>query len=337
MTYHILYQFNEKYVPYAGVSITSVLENNNDLDLMIWILGEELTEGSIKKIQGAVEAYGQKVTFIDTTMLIAKMKALDMPTYRGSYAANMRLFLPEVIPCDVDKILYLDADTIVDNSLYELFRMNFMSSSIAMVMDSLGELHKEEIGLNKENGYYNSGVILFDMNKWRENHLTQKIVDHVKNVRNNYPSPDQDLLNVVCRDTIATISPKYNFQPVHVAFDSKVYYKIYAKSFYYSKEEIDEAKENPIIYHFLRFIGEFPWNKNNVHPDAKLFDKYLAISCWKEYEKQEAKLSAFIKIERIMYKCVPQALFLRIFKICHRMFYKKANKMAVKNKISATM
>lgn len=337
MRYHILYQFNEKYVPYAGVSITSVLENNNDSDITIWILGEELTEHSIKKIQVAVEAYEQKVVFIDTSMLIARMKELDMPTYRGSYAANMRLFLPEVIPCEIEKILYLDADTIVDGSLAELFRTDFMNNSIAMVMDSIGELHKEEIGLDKAEGYYNSGVILFDMNRWRENKLTDKIVDHVKNVRNNYPSPDQDLLNVVCRNHILPLSPRYNFQPIHVAFESKTYFKCYAKTFYYSPDEVEESKKKPIIYHFFRFIGEFPWNADNVHPDSELFDRYCSMSLWRDYTKQKAELSFAIKIEKIMYKILPKGMFLRIFKICHRMFYKKANKLAMKNQISTAM
>lgn len=338
MTYHILYQFNEKYAPYAGVSITSVLVNNTELEsLKIWILGEELSDDSISKFKQVIGEYNREVEFIDTTCLVAKMKELDMPTYRGSYAANMRLFLSEVLPEDVERILYLDADTVVDGELGELFRIDLEGKTLGMVMDSLGELHKEEIGLSKEDGYYNSGVILFDMKKWRANDLSNRIVYHVKNQRKNYPSPDQDLLNVVCRETICTLLPRYNFQPVHLAFNSKAYFRCYARTFYYSLDEIEESKKSPIIFHFFRFIGEFPWNADNVHPDNELFDKYLKSSVWNTYEKKRAEVSGAIKIEKLLYKCIPKTLFLRIFKICHRVFYKKANRLSEENIISKVM
>ena len=66
-----------------------------------------------------------------------------MPTYRGSYAANMRLFLDEVLDESVDKVLYLDADTIVNNQLDELIKIDLKGKTIGMVLDSLGAIPQE--------------------------------------------------------------------------------------------------------------------------------------------------------------------------------------------------
>lgn len=337
---NVLYQFNDKYAPYAGVSITSLFINNKDTDITVWILGEDISSENIDKLTKTAEKYGKKITFIDDdriNTLIEKMKSLNMPTYRGSYAANMRMFLSDILPGDVDRVLYLDADTIVRRDLTELYTMVLGEDAIAMVQDSLGESHKVDLGLSSSDKYYNSGVILFDMNRWNELGLTDRIVEHVTNVRAQYPSPDQDLINVVCHKYIHCIGPEYNFQPMHRAYKDKQYYKYYGKTEYYSIEEIAKARSDARILHFFRFVGEFPWDANNVHPYSDIFDKYLEHSMWSDYKKKPADNGMVMKIEKVMYRVLPRGLFLWIFSLSHQMFYQKANKMSENNKISKDM
>lgn len=338
MKIDILYQFNEKYAPYAGVSITSLLENNKHFEqIRIIILGENLSESSCRKMEQLVSGYGRKISFIDAEEQIEMMKKIGMPAYRSSYAANLRLFLPYLVEDSLEKILYLDADTVVVGNLEELIADTGDELPLYMALDSLGMKHKEEIGLAKDDYYFNSGVILFNLKKWKQKNLTDQIVSHVKNVRNNYPAPDQDLLNIVCKDQIGILKPRYNFQPVHVAFSIHSYCKTYSNEGYYSRRELEQAKETPCIYHFFRFLGEFPWDKDNAHPDTELFDKYLLISPWKDYEKKKAELGIVFKMEKLLYKALPSTFFLKIFKLAHRSFVKKSNKMALKNRINPDM
>ena len=78
MRMEILYQFNEKYVPYAGVSITSLLINHQDVeDIRIWILGEELQDASVEKLRNLANEYHRKMVFLETTELINKMKSMN--------------------------------------------------------------------------------------------------------------------------------------------------------------------------------------------------------------------------------------------------------------------
>ena len=363
---NILYQFNDKYAPYAGVSLTSLYENNKAAkEIRVWVVGEGLSDENIARLVATAARYDEDesasghlnrihdaagdrpdtnahkclrtITFVDSSALIDKMKALNMPTYRGSYAANVRLFVSEFIPEDVDRLLYLDADTIVTGSLSELFDTDLKGSALGMVLDSVGENHKKDLNLSDSEGYYNSGVLLIDMNVWRRDNYTEKIVDHVKTVRAQYPSPDQDLLNVVCRGNIATLPAKYNYQPFHDAYSDKLYYKYYGKTYYYTREELDRDREDTVIYHCFRFIGEFPWDKGNVHPFTKLFDHYTGISEWCDYTKTPKEKDLVMKIEKIMYKVLPKQLFMRIFTIAHGRFYSGANAKSEKGQISKQM
>ncbi len=335
---NILYQFNEPYAPFAGTSVTSLFENNRSAeDLTVYILGEELSGDSIGRFEELAGQYGRSIVFLDAEAALRRMKEIDMPAYRGSYAANLRLFLPDILPEAVERILYLDADTIVADSIGRLYRTDMGHHVIGMALDSLVKRHKQDIGLDTDEDYYNSGVILFDMIKWRGGNFTQRVIDHVLHVRSHYPSPDQDLLNVVCRGEIYRLSAAYNLQPIHIAFTYRQYLRFFGQKAYYTGQEIGQALESPCIYHFFRFVGEFPWHKATLHPDRELFDRYLALSPWKDYEKKPAQMGTVLKIEKLLYRVLPKGLFIMLFKVCHMLFIDKANRDSLKNKTNKNM
>ena len=321
MHMNVLYQFNEKYAPYAGVSITSLFENNKNADeICVYILGENLSETSKRKLKSLEQEYKRKILFKDTQALVEKMKEWGVPAYRGSYAANMRLFLPMILQEDVDRILYLDADTIVQGSLQPLFEMEDAKAALGMVLDSLGQNHKRTIGLREEDLYYNSGVILFFMSNWKEYRCTERIIEHIEAGNTMYSAPDQDLLNVVCREEILKLPAKYNAQPVHRVYHVNDYFKCYGSKAYYSEEEIEKLKDDTVIYHCFRFLGEFPWDKDNLHPDRKLFDYYLEKSPWEDYTRKKAEATFPMKVEKLLFKMLPHGMFLRIFHVFHNLY-----------------
>ena len=338
MKIDILYQFNEKYAPYAGTSLTSLLENNKHFErIRIFILGEDLSSNTEQKLRTLAANYGRMLTFVNTDTLMVMMRRLSMPSYRGSYAANMRLFLSYVLPEDVERLLYIDSDTIVTGSLDELATMPMERHPLAMSLDSLVRRHKKHLGFLKDDFYYNSGVILFSMEDWRKARCSERIANHVRNVRAWYPSPDQDLLNVVLKGEILKLPPKFNIQPIYLAFPLRAYLRTFGSRGFYSLNEIKESLETPVIYHFFRFIGEFPWHKDNVHPDNDLFDKYLAISPWRNYEKQSSEAGIIFRIEKRLYKRLPRRIFIRIFRLAYEDFIRRANKDSLKFKTNRNM
>lgn len=322
---NVLYQFNELYAPFAGASIVSLFENNKENEITVYILGEDLSKDSLVKFDEIGKAYNKNIVFKDTKKIIEEMKTWGMPSYRGSYAANLRMLLPFFLDKSVDRVLYLDADTIVSGSIRELYEMPLNGKAVAMALDSLGNSYKEEqLGFEKHEFYFNSGVILYDLDKWREEQYSERIIEHVKLGNAHYASPDQDLINVVCKDGILKTSARYNFQPVHKVYSDKIYFSCYGKAGYYTAEEIEDARKNIVIYHSFRFVGEFPWNKGTVHPYKKIFDHYLELSPWKDYVRKTADSSFSMKMEKVLYMLLPKSSFLRIFVFFHHMYLNKS-------------
>lgn len=164
----ILYQFDERYAPYAGVSITSLYENNKHIDdINIYILGDGLSDDSIERLSKTADSYGRSITYLDTNKLIDTMKELGIPTYRGSYTANFKLFVPIVLTENIQKLLYIDSDTVVTGDILPLFEMSMNGMPVGMSLDSLGVKHKALIGLSEKEGYYNTGVMLFNLDEWK--------------------------------------------------------------------------------------------------------------------------------------------------------------------------
>ncbi|MFI3177262.1 MAG: glycosyltransferase family 8 protein [Eubacteriales bacterium] len=340
MKINILYQFNDKYAPYAGVSITSLLINNQHFDEVdIYILEDCLdcvSKENKAKFQRIADEYNRNIVFVNTEHIVDLMKKNKIPMYRGSYATNMKMFYAECITFNHDRTLYIDADTIIVDKIDELVSISLEGKSIGMCLDSLGSIHRNDIGLNSCD-YFNAGIILFDNHKWIEHKYQEKIVDHVKKIRTNYPAPDQDLININCVNDIFRLDCRYNLQPHHMKYEPQHYLNIYVTKNYYTKTELENAKEQPAIIHTFRYLGEFPWHKNNLHPANKYFDEYLKVSLWNEYVKEKADVSLLLKTEKFLYQILPSKLFLHIFQYAHERFLAHANKLSLEEKSSSNM
>ena len=101
--------------------------------------------------------------------------------------------------------------------------------------------------------------------------------------------------------------------------------KAFPQGGFYTKEEIESSQQNAIVRHFERFIGEGPWHKNTVHPYTQLFDYYLAMSPWKNYEKKKANTNLTLKIEKILYKIFPHDVFVYIWAMGFNHYLKQRN------------
>lgn len=337
MKINILYQFNETYVPYAGVSMTSLFMNNSNLDIDIYILGENLSEASINKLKLLAAEYGRKFLFLDCKQIIEKLEKLGIPKYRGSYATNLKLFISDVIDRSIDRILYIDSDTLVTGSLKKIFELDMDDYPVAMVQDSLGKRHKKYIGHESSDSYYNAGIILFNIKNWEKQNCTKRIAQYAKSERAHYMSPDQDLLNVVLKNRIMELDLRYNFQPFHYIYGYSLYHFFWGQKCYYSKQQIELALSNIKIVHFFRFAGDFPWHENSVHPYTKLYDYYLGKSLWKNSGKVKHDTDVIFAIEKVLYKFLPSFLYMFIFKLSYDLFIYKSELASKKQKNNKKM
>lgn len=331
---NVLYQSDNAYAIYMGVSICSLLENNRRMDsINIFIIDDSINDEVKNDIFSMVHSYCRKVYFVKGDIILNDKEIADAFAYTGirkNTHSYLKLFLDRLISDIRGRIVYIDCDTAVEGDLQELVSLDMRGKPIGMVMDSLGTAKiKDSIGLDKKDRYYNSGVMLIDLDLWKEKQISDRIINHIKNIR-SYGTVDQDVLNVELKEDIFTLPIKYNLQPVHLVYPYKTYIKVF-KEKYYSKEEVEDAVQNPYIIHYLRYIGESPWHAKNVHPGKIFFDKYIMMTPWRTFTRKAASGGGLFKIEKWLYRNLPRSIFLRIFGFVHERIIIKSNKYLNRN------
>lgn len=291
---HIMYTFNDNFVPQTAASIMSVLENNKSAESIdFYLIIMEVSKRNQEKLKKMIEKYHRKVHFIE-------LKDLDsyfgFSFNTGSFHPIVlsRLLVDQLLPKNINRILYIDGDTICRGNLDELFTLDMHGKIIGMAFEStFGIKKKQSLGLENTN-YYNAGVLLIDLKKWREDKIGTKIINFFdkEKDRKNFRYNDQDILNCYFKDKIFTLSPKYNYTN---ALDRYYYHDLKAiekPAKYYSKDIIKDARKNPIIVHYLG--EERPWRKYNTHKYRHDYKKYLNMTDWKDTPDEDGYLLFYI-------------------------------------------
>ncbi len=326
---NVLYCCDENYAPFAGVSMTSLFMNNRDIEkITVYLALDNVSKVNKARYKRLADEYGRKVVLIDAALVVEKIMSYNIPMWRNGYAANIRLFFPEYIHSDVERLLYLDSDTIITGSLKPLLQLDFANNCIAMTLCSM--MTKAEVDITyKTILKHNSGVMLINAANWINGKWMDKLIYHIENVRARYPAPDQDLLNIVCAGHILRLPQEYNFPPLYRAYSDDIYFKT-MKNTRIARKEIEYAREHPVIYHTYRFLGQFPWHRDTLHPDKEIFDEYLEKSLWRDYERKLSPQNTVFKIERVLYKILPKSLFFKLFTVVYDIDLRRQNKKLLK-------
>lgn len=328
---NILYQTDDNYAPYTGISINSLLRRHKSYETInIYVIDNGISADNKDKIKITVERYGRRLVYIDANKLVEYIKKYKMPMYRGGYTNYLKMFAGVYFNennIDIDRLLFIDSDSLILGDIGDLFTLDMQDNIIGMVCDSLTFKFKNKyIGLKEEEPYFNAGMVLYDMKKWLDMDALGQIKNHIQNVRASYVSHEQDIMATVFKGKILKMNPKYNFQPYHYIYKPEEFLRVYKIKNYYSIGELNDAKDDIRIFHTYRFIGVFPWHDNDVHPANQLFDYEIKDTVWNNMCKLKKDLPLFMKIERILYKILPKMLFLRLFMMVNYFINIKANK-----------
>lgn len=325
---NVLYQSSDYYSIPTGVSMSSLLANNEDLDeINIYLLDDGISEKHLAELHKICNVYKRHLYVIPTDTIREKVVSLGLQSWNGSYATFYKLFAFDEIDAPTDLILYLDGDTIIDKSLRGLVEVEFDDNElIGAVIDLYMKSHKSNIGLDSDKYYFNAGVLLVDHSKWKQEKCLQKVVSHIKERQKNYFVADQDMINVLFGDRIKIISPTYNFNSCFFMYGAERAIRLYDldSSSYYKTEVINGLlKEGACIYHCLGSMEGRPWEKNNHHPLTDLYDKYLSSTSWANDEKYEANRNSIAKLQWLSFKTLPGAIHFGLHKKILKRYLKK--------------
>ena len=192
-------------------------------------------------------------------------------------ATYYRLYLSEILPDLIEKVIYLDSDILVRHDLEELWNVEISDYSIACVQDcnAYKDEHYERLQYPKEKGYFNAGMLLVNLKYWREHEMIDKFVHFIQHHSDRIKLHDQDVLNYVLRDSKKEVNLKWNFQEDCLKTQ-------FSSSLFCQEKEWEEVRNNPAIIHFTGPLK--PWFSDCQHPFKKLYLAYMKQTKWKSYQ-----------------------------------------------------
>jgi len=259
---HLAYMSDSKYLPYVMVSIYSALKNKKkETRYQVHVIAQNFNPNDIAALKS-----------LETQHLAIKVYPIAEHSlniaHLGRFASFkislQKIFLADYMP-KIDKVLYLDADTLVQKDLTSVYNTNLSDLYAAAVKDGLMyqfPAHIDEIGLKWRNFYFNSGVMLLNLKEMRKDKVTQQAVVYFNT--HNEIFGDQDILNVVFDRKVMPLSYLYNcnstfFEEKDAAFLSAFWQETVLPT---PREVYDAAA-------ILHFAGHKPWTPWFTHPYLK--------------------------------------------------------------------
>ncbi len=217
----IFFACDDNYIPFLGVALSSLKQRaNRRYDYRIVVLNEGLKERNRERIaRFADEQFS--IEFFNIGPTINKFRkdlSLRLRDYY-SVAIYYRLFIPTLFP-NLDKAIYLDGDIVVVGDISEFYNTDIEGKLVAAINDRL-VLDTPEFTRYVEDGvgikateYFNSGVLVMNLKEFRKQEIESKFLELL--TKHNFDSvcPDQDYLNVLCRDAKVLLPISWNKMPL---------------------------------------------------------------------------------------------------------------------------
>lgn len=322
---NVLHQSNDTYVMVCAFSIVSLLENNKHLDQVnIYYLGYKISEDNKSRLNECVSAYKNcTLHYIDAEKYHYQLEQLGVTSWRGLYITWLKLLALEDLVLPTDRILYVNAHTIINAPLDELIDIDLGENILGLSYDCLTNDHKKTIGLKDSDRYYNCGVMLINHKKWVENSIGREVRESLQK-KSNYLIVDQDFCNVLFKDRIKLLDATYNFSSAYYGYNLKGLLKLSGLTTenFYSYDSLMATYYAPKIIHSLFGVKGKPWEDGNRHPQRELWRKYIEMTPWRGYEMPKAKYN----INWFLYDVLPQWAFLRIYIYAVKSKYGRRNR-----------
>ncbi len=276
---NVVFASDDNYVPFLSISVLSLLEHNQkDFDkINIYVLDDGISEKNKTKVLNFFDEYSCSITFIETKKLDEmdfKVLGLERNLNKSSLTTYARLFMSTLLPTDIDKVLYLDCDSLIVDSYKDLWNVDISNYYCAGVLDGINTSVKEALGFDRNDNYINAGFLLVNLKKWRENNVEETFIKFMVENQHRFYQHDQGVLNNVFKDKILIVEPQYNLQIYFQTLDYDLARKFTCmETEYYTKEIVDNARENPVFLHFCGPNYDRPWY-NRDHPYAEIFKEY---------------------------------------------------------------
>lgn len=277
---HICFCVNNAYVKHMAATMASICEHHVSSEVLhFWVLTDDISDENAQKLEHFLQKYQAKLT-------ILRLRAADYD-YSGiphlSPFARYVLFRLEITRfIDLPRILYLDVDMIFMSDIAELWHVSLQNAIAGAVMQVPPQSFPD-----RDNPYYNGGLLLIQTEKWRENQVSEKILYELRH-RPHFGFLEQDMLNLLFSTKIRALPSGWN-----------------VLNFWDTKQVVKN----------FHFAGMKPWRKESVNPYNVFYFDHLQKTPF--YDENDAKLHAhakrIAKIPRFLSIFIDKYLYLNLY------------------------
>lgn len=323
MTFSIAYACNDNYACQTVVSMVSLFENNRAQDMILYLIEDHMSRKNIALAKQAAAAYGKELRIVPLGQLLEGDLKSD-----GRHPATVyaKLFLHRI--CAAERILYLDSDTVVVGPLQPLWEMDFAEDLIAGVQMPYSAELKKRLGLGVHDSYVCDGVLYIHLKKWREQHMEQRCMEWIHSQNGKPLMCSEGVVNAVAKKKVRLLPPQYNLMSSMLLWNSGQIRRLYLVADYYTEQELEQARERPVVIHYLEELYIRPWFANSDHPLKNVYVYYWKRAGFSAGRRTaDGKLALRTKAVRFLNASLPFDLFLRIYRIAKRQELRDGKKL----------
>ena len=269
----IVFISDNDYVLPTTVAIKSLVLNKKETtSYKIYIIASDISQDnkelfkrfesdmvSVEIIEQNCNEFNHLHTFDENSICVA------------SIAALLKFLIPQII-ADYEKVLYLDGDILIRGDLSELYNTDISGYMAGVIIDS-GSIYYRHEYVNKVDKYFNSGVMLLNLETMRREKTTESLIKCKQDI-NDSNLMDQNVFNIVFNKRIKTLSIRYNFLAANLnRADSKWGINQINEIYNTSYENKSELFEDSLIVHFSS--KDKPWKVSNVSFADEWYEYYL--------------------------------------------------------------
>lgn len=277
---HLAIAFDQNYLEPFYALITSVFQNNPNNHIVVHAIATGVPSNFRRDIEAYVSKHGSAICFYEVDEAYVAQFVL---TSKWTPAVYYRLFFPLLVPDSVERLLYIDTDTLVVGNLREFDKIDLGHYPVAAAYDNWVK-NSPELGITEEGMYFNSGVLLMNVPEWKKQRVSERAIEFLLQHPEKIKFVDQDALNAILIGNWLRIDNRFNLLYSLIPEDLP-------------QRDFDQFLADKIILHFTLTR---PWTMLCQNRFRYLYRRYLLASPFKPQKRYTdfavSKLPALLRL-----------------------------------------
>ena len=264
----VLVTLDALYLRPLCVMLRSLAARTPERDFRVFVLHSSLTPADLDAVRRAIE--GCRMTLEEIRV---SGGGLDGAPTTDRYPREMyyRIFAAQVLPPELDRVLYLDPDVLAINPVEKLYATpmgDALFAACSHVHASLRKLNELRLGMKKDAPYINSGVMLLNLSRLRREQHPETVQEWLAEHKSLF-LPDQDVISTLYGDRILLLDAlQYNL-------GEKFYLscRLRPRSVGEGRPDLAWVRQNTVLIHYCG--RNKPWKPRYIGELGVFYDEFL--------------------------------------------------------------